>query len=139
MTAPVVRPSESSGGSSLITTTDQFGDRVVLSGATPGAVISTTDAEGHTIVTTITPGGGEVSSIVLQTSTLAGGKQTTITSFASVAASGTNAGEAATPTGGAGASGTGPAPGLQSAGAEKMKSYGTGMVALAAVGMAVVM
>lgn len=69
-----------------MTTTDSFGDTVVLSDASSGAVISTTDAHGRPVVITVTPGGGAFSSYVLETSMGPNGP-VTITSYAAVGAS----------------------------------------------------
>jgi len=67
------------------TTTDRFGNEVVLSGTKAGQVITTTDAEGRTVVMTYTPGGGkQISELVLKTTQLPNGKQSTITSYAIV-------------------------------------------------------
>lgn len=74
-------PTASSGMYDL-TTTDSLGNAVVLSGVKSGQVLTTTDAKGSTFVTTFTPGGGRVSSLVLKTTTLPNGQQSTITSFA---------------------------------------------------------
>jgi hypothetical protein len=69
-----------------ITTTDRVGSSITLSDATVGAVITTTDGQGRTLVTTITPSGGRVSELVLRTSTLPNGGRQTITSFEIVGA-----------------------------------------------------
>lgn len=66
-----------------ITTTDKNGATVVLSDVTSGEVITTTDAMGSTFVTTYTPNGGKVSSVVFKTTTGADGTKHTITSFVS--------------------------------------------------------
>ena len=71
-------------GSGVYTTTDKFGNSVVLSGTSKGQVITTTDAAGKTVVLTYTPGGGQVSELVVKTKQLPNGGQTTITSFAVV-------------------------------------------------------
>ena len=63
-------------------TTDQFGQTITLSGATDGAVITTTDAAGNTITTTYHPGGEPIRSVQLVTSTLGDGSQQTLTSVA---------------------------------------------------------
>jgi hypothetical protein len=70
-------------GGTAYTTTDRFGNSVVLSG-TAGQVITTTDARGRTVVMTYTPGGGEVSELILKTTNLPGGGKSTITSYAVV-------------------------------------------------------
>lgn len=69
---------------SAITTTDQYGNQVVLSGTRSGEVITTTDAHGSTVVLTYTPGGGALSQLVLETTRLPNGQESTITSFAIV-------------------------------------------------------
>ncbi|KAF1943787.1 hypothetical protein EJ02DRAFT_121924 [Clathrospora elynae] len=48
---------------------------------TAGEVATTTNAEGATFLTTYTPGGGKVSSLKLITTTDAGGRPTTLTSY----------------------------------------------------------
>ncbi|EMC98998.1 hypothetical protein BAUCODRAFT_573250 [Baudoinia panamericana UAMH 10762] len=85
--APAVGASsnaDSSSSLSAITTTDQFGQSVVLSGSHQGQVITTTDAGGRTVVLTYTPGGGQVSQLVLRTTQLPNGQLSTITSYAVV-------------------------------------------------------
>jgi len=81
-TSPV--PTYNNGGAQDVTTTAKNGATVVLSSVKSGQVVSTTDAKGSTFITTFTPGGGQVQSLVLQTTTLANGQQSTITSFAVV-------------------------------------------------------
>lgn len=88
-TTPAPSTSRSSTGRA-ITTTDQFGNLVVLSGASDGAVITTTDARGRTITTTYNPRASAVSSTELLTSTLPNGEQQTLTSVAIVTPSSTN-------------------------------------------------
>lgn len=72
------------GNTGSYTTTDRQGNDVVLSGTSSGEVITTTNNRGRTVVLTYTPGGGHVSELVLQTTRLANGQQSTITSFAIV-------------------------------------------------------
>jgi hypothetical protein len=97
---PVYTPATTpSNGAYDITTTDHFGNTVVLTNVHSGEVVTTTDAKGSTFVTTFTPNGGHVSSLVLETTTLPNGQKSTITSFA--AATG-----GATKTGSAGSSGS---------------------------------
>ena len=88
-TGPIV-----SGTENIIETTDQYGETVTLRGATDGAVITTTDAAGHTLTTTYHPGGQPVRSIAVITSTLSDGQRQTLTSVAvvvpTVVASGEN-------------------------------------------------
>lgn len=80
---PVYTPAPTpSNGLYDITTTDQYGNTVVLSNVHSGEVLTTTDAKGSTFITTFTPGGGRVSSLVLETTTLPNGQESTITSFA---------------------------------------------------------
>jgi len=98
---PVYTPATTpSNGVYDVTTTDQFGNTVVLSSVHSGQTVTTTDAKGSTFVTTFTPGGGHVSSLVLETTTLSNGKKSTITSFAPATGGG------ATQTGPAGSSGS---------------------------------
>ncbi|KAF2220402.1 hypothetical protein BDZ85DRAFT_266537 [Elsinoe ampelina] len=93
-------PSGTSGGSAVtptpdapasftgeinVVTTDQDGEPITLSSVSFGEVITTTGRNGRTFVTTFTPAGGRVSSIVLQTTTLPNGQRSTITSYAPVA------------------------------------------------------
>jgi len=84
-----------------VTTTDSLGNEVILSGVTSGAVITTTDARGHTLTTTYHPTGKAVRSIVLETIILPNGQQSVITSFAIIVPTGFGAvtqQQAATPT-----------------------------------------
>jgi len=67
-----------------VSTTDSSGNSVVLTNVVSGATLTATDARGSTFITTYTPGGGVVQSLVLETTQLAGGQLTTITSFAVV-------------------------------------------------------
>jgi len=53
------------------------------------SVVTTTNAQGHTVVATIIPGGGIVDSIVLETTRLPNGQLSTFTSY--VSAQGTGA------------------------------------------------
>ncbi|KAG8626527.1 hypothetical protein KVT40_005472 [Elsinoe batatas] len=93
-------PSGTSGGSAVtpapdapasftgvinVVTTDQDGEPITLSSVSFGEVITTTGRNGRTFVTTFTPAGGRVSSIVLQTTHLPNGQRSTITSYAPVA------------------------------------------------------
>lgn len=98
---------------SMLTTTDAFGNSVVWSGVSDGATLTTTDARGRTVVTTITPAGAAVSALVLETTVLPNGQQSTITSLQVV---GGQAAATQTTDDGPQASKTGKgAPGLQSA------------------------
>ncbi|XP_014559088.1 hypothetical protein COCVIDRAFT_92803 [Bipolaris victoriae FI3] len=71
------------------TTTDRAGRTTVTTSAvnfapTAGQVTSTTDSRGSIVLTTLTPGGGLVSSIKLITTTDAQGRQSTMTTYAFV-------------------------------------------------------
>lgn len=100
--------------SSVVVTTDSKGKTTLLTTTVPAAVVTDTngqvttspvptinsegvavltsvDASGSTFVTTITPTGGVVSSIVLQTTTLPDGSRSTYTSFAVVTPTGASA------------------------------------------------
>jgi hypothetical protein len=111
--------------SDVVTTTDQYGVSVVLSGVSRGAVITATDAKGSTFITTYTPGGGRVSSLVLYTTTLPNGSQATVTSLAIVggAQAATASSERASPTNTA-------APGLQSGAASVRRAHMKGAFAV---------
>lgn len=70
----------------IISTTDSAGQAIVTTSAvnfapTKGQVLTTTNAEGSTFLTTYTPGSGRVSSIVLLTTTGADGQQSVVTSY----------------------------------------------------------
>ena len=80
----IVNNGGSNGNGGEYTTTDKFGNSVVISGTSSGQVITTTDAAGRTVVATYTPGGGDVSELVVKTTKLPNGQQSTITSFAVV-------------------------------------------------------
>ena len=117
-----------------ITTTDRVGSSITLSDATVGAIITTTDGQGSTYVTTITPSGGRVSELVLKTSTLPGGNLETITSFATVgagAAAATDSPEGPTQTDRGD-------PSLQDSMAANPARYAPGVAALIAVAFGVV-
>lgn len=129
---PVYTPAATpSNGAYDVTTTDQFGNTVVLSSVHSGEALTTTDAKGSTFVTTFTPDGGRVSSLVLETTTLSNGQKSTITSFAPAT------GGSATQTKSAGSSGS---PHLQN-GAPIPKKVGKHVVALigGAVGAAILL
>ncbi|KAF1847246.1 uncharacterized protein K460DRAFT_55822 [Cucurbitaria berberidis CBS 394.84] len=71
------------------TTTDSAGRTTVTTSAarfapTAGEVLTATNAQGSTFLTTYTPGGGKISSVKLITTTGADGKPSTITSYAFV-------------------------------------------------------
>lgn len=128
---PVYTPATTpSNGAYDITTTDQLGNTVVLSNVHSGEAMTTTDAKGSTFVTTFTPDGGRVSSLVLETTTLSNGQRSTITSFAPATGG-------ATQTGSTGASGS---PHLQN-GALVSRRVGKHTIALigAAVGAAILL
>ena len=80
--------SNAGANSQLETMTDQYGNTVVLSGNHIGDVITTTDAKGRTVTETFTPGGGAVSQLVLETTTLPDGQKSTITSLIAVGGGG---------------------------------------------------
>ena len=124
---PVAIPSD---GAYDVTTTDNFGNTVVFSNVHSGEAMTTTDAKGRTFVTTFTPNGGHVSSLVLETTTLPNGQKSTITSFAPAT------GGAATQTGPTGSSGS---PHLQN-GAPTPRRVGKHAIALiGAVGAAILL
>ena len=126
---------DNNGGAGSYTTTDRNGNDVVLSGTSSGEVVTTTNARGRTVVMTYTPGGGRVSELVLQTTRLPNGQQSTITSFAVV-------GGATNTLGAAGDGASMPTntrePGLQSGVAAPTSRYVGGIAALlgGAVGLA---
>ncbi|KAF2269200.1 hypothetical protein CC78DRAFT_305940 [Lojkania enalia] len=70
----------------IISTTDADGNPTVATSAldfapTAGQVLTSTDGEGSTFLTTYTPGGGRVSSVVLITTTGEDGGQSVVTSY----------------------------------------------------------
>ncbi|KAK7181346.1 hypothetical protein DPSP01_007406 [Paraphaeosphaeria sporulosa] len=70
----------------IFSTTDSAGRAIVTTSAvdyapTRGQVLTRTNAEGSTFLTTYTPGSGRVSSIVLLTTTGADGQQSVVTSY----------------------------------------------------------
>lgn len=77
----------------MVTTTDAFGNRIILSDATDGAVITTTDARGRTVTTTFHPDGGLLQSLKFITSTLPNGDQETLTSVAVIQPTAAGAGQ----------------------------------------------
>jgi hypothetical protein len=116
------------------TTTDSRGSQVTMTSAanyapTRGEVITTTNAEGSTFLTTYTPGGGRVSSVKLVTTTDAEGRPQTLTSITYVdptADGGSNdngSGSPATPTG---------RPTVQSGSAQKNNAALAGLAGLGA-------
>jgi hypothetical protein len=117
------------------TTTDSRGSSIAVTSAgnlapTRGEVLTTTNAQGSTFLTTYTPGGGKVSSVKLLTTTDAEGRPSTLTSVIEVdptdvagngeAASG---GSSATPTG---------KPSVQSGSANKNHAAVAGLAGLGA-------
>ncbi|KAF3053929.1 hypothetical protein E8E11_011895 [Didymella keratinophila] len=71
------------------TTTDSRGSSIAVTSAgnlapTRGEVLTTTNAQGSTFLTTYTPGGGKVSSVKLLTTTDAEGRPSTLTSVIEV-------------------------------------------------------
>ena len=119
------------------TTTDSRGSSVAVTSAaeyapTRGQVLTTTNAEGSTLLTTYTPGGGRVSSVKLVTTTDAEGQPTTLTSITYVDPTdlgngggnqGTSGGSATSPTG---------RPGVQSGAANKNNAAVVGLAGLGA-------
>jgi hypothetical protein len=112
----------------IFTATDSTGRPFVTTSAvefapTPGQVLTRTDPRGSVFVTTYTPGGGRVSSIVLITTTGPGGEPMVITSYTYVdPAAATN-----TPGGDNAPKSTGK-PGLQSGVANKNRGMEAAMV-----------
>jgi len=106
-----------------VTTTEKNGNTVVLSQVTSGQVVTTKDVKGSTFITTFTPGGGKISSIVLQTTTLPNGQASVITSYADVQQMTETASSSTT---------TSP-PRLQN-GAESLRSRGFGAEGIALIG-----
>lgn len=121
------------------TTTDSRGSSIAITSAanyapTRGQVLTTTNAEGSTLLTTYTPGGGRVSSVKLITTTDAEGQPTTLTSITYVdptdlgnggggGSQGTDGGSPTTPTG---------RPGVQSGAANKNNAAVVGLAGLGA-------
>ena len=140
----------SSVGAAITTSGPVSTDASFSSSFTPGQVITTTDSQGRTIVTTIggavvtlspsptsSPGRqrSSITSIIVQTSTLPNGEQSTITAVTVVGAGG----EEGTATAKVGASGaSGGQPGLQTGEAVMTRGCGREMALVlgAAVGVA---
>jgi ABC-type Fe3+-hydroxamate transport system substrate-binding protein len=87
--ATVVTATDAAGQATLLTSfvpgivlTDAAG-QVTTTPAPTQSIVTTTNAQGHTVVATITPGGGVVDSLVLETTTLANGQLSTYTSYVS--------------------------------------------------------
>ncbi|OSS44790.1 hypothetical protein B5807_10603 [Epicoccum nigrum] len=119
------------------TTTDSRGSSVAITSAanyapTRGQVLTTTNAEGSTFLTTYTPGGGRVSSVKLVTTTDAEGQPTTLTSITYVDP--TDLGNGGGDQGSNGASATTPTgrPGVQSGAANKNNAAVAGLAGLGA-------
>ncbi|EOD50653.1 hypothetical protein UCRNP2_2567 [Neofusicoccum parvum UCRNP2] len=93
----------------IVETTDAAGNTVTTTSAasaytptriTTGQVLTRTNSAGSTFLTTYTGGSdGQVSSLVLSTTTLPNGERKTITSYATVAAAAATAGSGGTATG----------------------------------------
>jgi hypothetical protein len=93
----------------VVTATDAAGRPTLLTSLVPGIVlteaggqvtttpaptlslVTTTNAQGQTVVSTITPGGGVVDSLVLETTTLPNGVLSTYTSYVSPQGTGASA------------------------------------------------
>jgi hypothetical protein len=128
-TSPVPTFNADPTKATTVTTTDAKGNTLVLSNVKSGQVLTTTDGAGSTLVTTFTPGGGKVSMLVLQTTTLPNGEATTVTSFAEV--------QLMTETAGGSAGSTPQAtPKLQNGG-DSLKTRGFSGEAIALVGAAI--
>ena len=80
----IVGGGKGGGNGGSYTTTDKYGNKVVLSGTRSGEVVTTTDAAGRTVVMTYTPGGGAVSEVVVKTTKLNNGQESTITSYTNI-------------------------------------------------------
>ncbi|CAO2655445.1 Nn.00g105090.m01.CDS01 [Neocucurbitaria sp. VM-36] len=109
------------------TTTDSAGRTTVTTSAanfapTAGEVMTATDAQGSTFLTTYTPGGGKISSVKLITTTGADGKPSTLTSYTFVDPA------EATQTGSDNPTQTTGKPGLQTGAANKNFAVGYAMV-----------
>ncbi|KAF2468978.1 uncharacterized protein BDR25DRAFT_304868 [Lindgomyces ingoldianus] len=113
----------------IFTATDSAGSAFVTTSAvdfapTQGQVLTTTNAEGSTFLTTYTPGGGKVSSIVLITTTGSDGRPSVITSYTFVGpAQATGTDGKPLPSGA-----TSVKPGLQSGAADRNRAMEAAMV-----------
>lgn len=118
---PVMTAAVGQGGHvfSAYTTTDQYGQSVVLSGNHKGQLITTTDASGRTVTLRYTGKVGEVDAYVTRTTTGANGQPITYTSFAVVGPTG-----AAATQNGDNAGGNSRSPGLQGAAAPTARFAG---------------
>jgi hypothetical protein len=117
----------------ILTTTDSAGRTTVTTSAgnlapTVGEVLTSTDAQGSTFLTTYTPAGGKVSSVRLITTTGADGRPSTLTSYTFVDPA------EATQTNNSPSQTTGK-PGLQTGSANKKNIAGYAMVGAGALAM----
>ena len=117
------------------TTTDSRGSSIAVTSAgnlapTRGEVLTTTNAQGSTFLTTYTPGGGKVSSVKLLTTTDAEGRPTTLTSVIEVDPTDV-AGNGEAASGGSTATQTGK-PSVQSGSANKNHAAVAGLAGLGA-------
>jgi hypothetical protein len=117
------------------TTTDSRGSSIAVTSAgnlapTRGEVLTTTNAQGSTLLTTYTPGGGKVSSVKLVTTTDAEGRPSTLTSIIEVDPTDV-AGNGEAASGGASATQTGK-PSVQSGSANKNHAAVAGLAGLGA-------
>jgi hypothetical protein len=117
------------------TTTDSRGSSIAVTSAgnlapTRGEVLTTTNAQGSTFLTTYTPGGGKVSSVKLLTTTDAEGRPSTLTSVIEVDPTDV-AGNGEAASGGSTATQTGK-PSVQSGAANKNHAAVAGLAGLGA-------
>jgi hypothetical protein len=117
------------------TTTDSRGSSIAVTSAgnlapTRGEVLTTTNAQGSTLLTTYTPGGGKVSSVKLVTTTDAEGRPSTLTSIIEVDPTDV-AGNGEAASGGSSATQTGK-PSVQSGSANKNHAAVAGLAGLGA-------
>ncbi|KAF3043013.1 hypothetical protein E8E12_010127 [Didymella heteroderae] len=119
----------------IVTTTDSRGSSVAITSAgnlapTRGELLTTTNAQGSTFLTTYTPSGGKVSSVKLLTTTDAEGRPSTLTSVIEVDPTDV-AGNGEAASGGSSATQTGK-PGVQSGAASKNHAAVAGLAGLGA-------
>lgn len=119
----------------IMTTTDSRGSSIAVTSAgnlapTRGEVLTTTNAQGSTLLTTYTPGGGKVSSVKLVTTTDAEGRPSTLTSVIEVDPTDV-AGNGEAASGGSSATQTGK-PTVQSGSANKNHAAVAGLAGLGA-------
>ncbi|KAF2678610.1 hypothetical protein K458DRAFT_244430, partial [Lentithecium fluviatile CBS 122367] len=110
----------------IFSTTDSSGRGTVITSAvdfqpTSGEVLTRTNEQGSTFLTTYTPDGGKVSSVVLLTTTGSDGQPSVVTSYTYVDPA------AATGSGAGGATTTGARPGLQSGAAVRNRAVDAAM------------